>query len=317
MKKITLSLIAMMIAMVSFAQDVLVATLTHDGETTMFYGYDAFEKANAAAENGDIINLSPGAFQPATITKAITLRGTGIDEPNHTVIQDVTYLEIPETEGYLDIEGCEFIFMYTRTPLTNARFNKTIIRRFDDSWNWQHPLTNCTFTNCKLTEAIGLASNSSVAFFNCFINNLEAIDISSTTKILNCVMHTDYGNNISATIANSIIIDKGNDYRNNAVLTNCVVISDRNEEALSSAASAQNCKIATLDIFKESDLLQDMTDEAKAQYLGLDGTPVGMYGGAYPFNTTPSYPRITKFVVDGKVNEQGKLNVNIEVKNPE
>lgn len=317
MKKIALTLIAMMVAMFSFAQDVLVATLTHDGETTMFYGVDAFVKAHDAAVNGDIINLSPGNFDPTTITKAVTVRGTGIDEPNHTFITGYTYVRIPEeTEEYLEIEGCEFMLMIVAERLKNARFFKSIFREFD-AYSYVVPINNITFTNCKIAERMRLDSYSSVAFFNCFINNYHTRDISSTTKILNCVMHTDYGDNISATIANSIIIDKGNNYLNSAVLTNCAVISDRNEEALSSAASAQDCKIATLDIFKESDMLQDMTDEAKAQYLGLDGTPVGMYGGAYPFNTTPSYPRITNFVVDGKVNEQGKLNVNIEVTNPE
>lgn len=315
MKKTALSLIAMMVAMFSFAQQVLVATLTHDGETTMFYGVDAFAKAHEAAENGDIINLSPGNFDPTTITKAVTIRGTGIDEPNHTFI-GFCHVAIPETEEYLNIEGCEFIQLRINSPLKNARFFKSIIRVFD-TYYYGKSINNCTFTNCKIAEYMDLYSNSSVAFFNCFINNYSTIDISSTTKILNCVVHSDYGSTFTADIANSIIIDKGNNYLNSAVLANCAVILVNKDDAFSSAASAQNCKIATFDIFKDSDFFNDLTDEAKAQYLGLDGTPVGMYGGSYPFNTTPSYPRITKFVVDGKVNDEGKLNVDIEIANPE
>lgn len=327
MKKIALSLIAMMVAMFSFAQQVLVATLTHDGETTMFYGVEAFAKAHEAAENGDIINLSPGNFDPTTITKAVTIRGTGIDEPNHTFIMNETYVSIPEdTEDYLDIEGCEFNSLNVRSHLNNVRFSKTIIRELDTDNHYYvyYELNNCTFINCKITGRMRISNeNSSVSFFNCYIRNLETA-FNSNTNILNCVLRKSYDNSfsnyISATIANTIIYEEENqpiDYTLRSVLSNCVAISYRNEEAFSHASSVQNCKVVDFDIFKDSDLLNDLTDDAKSQYLGLDGTPVGMYGGAYPFNTTPSYPRITNFVVDGKVNDEGKLKVNIEVTNPE
>lgn len=77
--------------------------------------------------------------------------------------------------------------------------------------------------------------------------------------------------------------------------------------------AGSNNKTAAKTIFIDSDPLKDLTDEAKAQYKGSDGTQVGMYGGTLPFNTTPSYPQITKMNVAKKTTADGKLSVEIEV----
>ena len=58
----------------------------------------------------------------------------------------------------------------------------------------------------------------------------------------------------------------------------------------------------------------ELTDAAKAKYLGSDGTQVGIYGGMLPYNTTPSNPQITKCKVASKSTADGKLSVDIEVK---
>ena len=57
----------------------------------------------------------------------------------------------------------------------------------------------------------------------------------------------------------------------------------------------------------------ELTDEAKTTFLGTDGTEVGMYGGVLPYNSTPSYPQITKVNVANKTTADGKLSVEIEV----
>ena len=58
----------------------------------------------------------------------------------------------------------------------------------------------------------------------------------------------------------------------------------------------------------------ELTETAKATYLGTDGTQVGIYGGMLPFDTTPSNPRITKCNVAAKSTADCKLSVDIEVK---
>ena len=57
----------------------------------------------------------------------------------------------------------------------------------------------------------------------------------------------------------------------------------------------------------------ELTDAAKTQYLGTDGTEVGIYGGNLPFDPTPSNPQITKCNVAAKSTADGKLSVDIEV----
>ena len=66
MKKILLSFVAFVSAVVSYAQQ-LVATLTHGEDVSMFYGAYAYRDAMAAAVDGDVINLSGGGFQALVI----------------------------------------------------------------------------------------------------------------------------------------------------------------------------------------------------------------------------------------------------------
>ena len=58
----------------------------------------------------------------------------------------------------------------------------------------------------------------------------------------------------------------------------------------------------------------ELTETAKTTYLGTDNEQIGLYGGLQPYNSTPSYPLITKMEVGEKTNETGQLSVKIEVK---
>ena len=95
MKKLLLSVVAMLIASTNFAQNTVVASLSHGTETTIFYGSNALKDAVAAAESGDVINLSAGTFYASDISKGITLRGTGIDIDEPTYIVNDFVIEIP------------------------------------------------------------------------------------------------------------------------------------------------------------------------------------------------------------------------------
>jgi hypothetical protein len=57
----------------------------------------------------------------------------------------------------------------------------------------------------------------------------------------------------------------------------------------------------------------ELTEEAKTTYLGTDGTEIGLYGGLLPYNTTPSYPLISKMEVEKQTTPEGQLGVTIEV----
>lgn len=60
----------------------------------------------------------------------------------------------------------------------------------------------------------------------------------------------------------------------------------------------------------------ELTDEAKATYIGSDGTQVGLHGGI-GFDLVPSTLQITKCEVAPRSTKDGKLSVKIEVGIPE
>ncbi len=62
--------------------------------------------------------------------------------------------------------------------------------------------------------------------------------------------------------------------------------------------------------------LYELTDEAKAAYIGSDGTQIGIYGGM-GFDLVPSTLQITKCEVSPKATKEGKISVSIEVGIPE
>ena len=59
------------------ADEVLTATLQHNGQMTPFFGDSAFYYANRMAQDGDTITLSDGTFKADTIFRSIRLVGTG------------------------------------------------------------------------------------------------------------------------------------------------------------------------------------------------------------------------------------------------
>lgn len=62
--------------------------------------------------------------------------------------------------------------------------------------------------------------------------------------------------------------------------------------------------------------LYELTDEAKAMYIGSDGTQIGLYGGM-GFDLVPSTLQITKCEVSPRSTKDGKISVSIEVGIPE
>lgn len=55
-----------------------------------------------------------------------------------------------------------------------------------------------------------------------------------------------------------------------------------------------------------------LTAEASQTYVGTNGSEVGIYGGTYPYDTTPDYPMVRTLDVMG-THKDGKLNVEINV----
>lgn len=309
-----MAVVTMAVCSVSaFAQNTLVATLTHGDEIRMFYGTNALQQACSAATHGDVINLSGGNFQSTKITKAVAVRGTGIHDANPTYIVNDFDVEIPaNVTEKLSFEGCRITNTMTiKGTLSNAYFLKNSLARVS-VFSSNGKMDNGMFVNCDvygmslygqstaqiINSYVEHFSNSGklASFVNCVINTNGYAHLYKCCQFVNCIMYGMSGGYFPSTCS----------------AMNCVDVSGY-KNALNNISLKENCSYAGMDIFQESNVWNDLTDEAKAKYLGIDGTPVGKFGGMIPYNMTPSYPQITKMNVAAKTTADGKLSVEIGV----
>ena len=337
MKKLFVSLVAAIVATTAcFGQSSLLATLSHEGTISTFYGAGALRAAHAAAADGDIITLSSGSFVSTDITKGITLRGAGMEvnsevhgEP--TIISGDFSINIPEeTTERLTIEGIYHnATIGVSKRLENATFLKNRFRIFAS--NQDETIKNATFIHCRISERLSLMADCSAACVNCIIMN-PSTDSQSTSNFecVNCVL------------------DKGSNWNNfhSSSLKNCILIAT-DEHAIPETCTIYNCLAlsngCSVPIFKNvpnttnvalnlrevnqffksgnstynDNEKYELPEEAQSQYLGTNGTQVGIYGGTLPFSSTPTNPQITKCNVAAKSTADGKLSVDIEVSSVE
>ena len=321
------------------AQSSMLATLNHEGTVSTFYGETALREAHTAAAHGDIITLSSGTFVPVDITKAITLRGAGMEvntnsgtEP--TVISGDFTIQIADTVNQrLVIEGVYNNHnIYYDGTLNNAMFLKSRFMRF--TYRTNGAIKYASFIHCKIANLFNLNANSSASCVNCAIEDPGTIDASTSNfEFMNCVIKFNDNNTVhvnSSSYRNCLIISTGgwNNYHPNGIIPsscsayNCLGFNI--PSTFQSIPNTTNTYISDIkEVFKtytgeslnklDSENFE-LTDAAKTKYLGTDGTQVGIHGGMLPFDSTPSNPQITKCNVASKSTADGKLSVDIEVK---
>lgn len=319
MKRLVLSLFALVCATVSFAQQNLVATLTHGDEVSMFYGTYAYRDAMNAAVDGDLINLSGGSFKACNITKAVAIRGAGVEAALPTFIVNEFEIQIPTTTTErLTMEGLRLPSMVIRDTLQNAYFIKCNIAKvyaYKNSVNINSQFFDCIISQIDLNLTSGSNTSSSMLLINCLLLKYECNKSTHTTNFINCVI---VGGNTQSklfccSLLNCILVNTGSatGLPSDASATNCLAVGKNCFGSI--LAGVNNKYTAELAVFTDSDYTKELNDEAKAEFLGTDGTQVGMYGGPMPFSLTPTYPQITKMEVAPKTTADGKLSVNIEV----
>ena len=330
MKKLFVSLVALVMATMSYAQSSTLATLSHNGNISTFYGASALKDAYNAAANGDVITLSSGTFNAVDIAKGLTIRGAGmgidsLSNSEPTVITGDFKINIPSTvTKRLTLEGIYHNHAITvASAFKNGTFLKDRFNRIYYSSNGT--VTNLTMIHCKVAEYVQLPENSSVSFVNCVVNGTYGS--SSVWDFINCVVNmwnSHYSAyNASSSFKNCILVFGGNgNYLSSSVVAyNCVAIGSSN--AFQNIPNTTNVVKNYTDVFKtykgtyNDDETFELTETAKTKFKGLDGTQVGIYGGNMPFSATPSNPQITKCNVAGKSTADGKLSVDIEVNGAE
>lgn len=313
------------------AQSSVIATLFHEGEVSIFSGSTALRQAHAAATHGDVITLSGGSFMSVDITKAVTIRGAGMEmsetQAMPTIITgDFTINVTDSVSQRLIIEG---IFHNQDLRYENVPSNSLFLKCRLKSLNYQNgssKMPNASFIHCKITERLSVdGTESTASIINCVIRRLAVPNSSCGIEAYNSlVMISSYDWIKNCVFNNCILLKSQSDYMTNFMAYNCIGYSDAGNDIFVDIPNSTNIMIDDLStVFKtyqgqDTDKLDsekfELTDEAKSKYIGTDGTQVGIYGGSLPFDPTTTNPQIVKCNVAGKSTADGKLSVDIEVK---
>ena len=297
-----------------------VATLQHGEDISVYYGANAFVEAHEAAQTGDIITLSSGTFTPTDITKAITLRGAGcaidtVTDTQPTIFSNSITLNVTDTENFLTVEGIKFAsYMYFGT-LNSPKFNRCNFSTIQYSYSYYQYMSNAQFVNC-IINYFYYTYVTNPTFVNCVVWNHVSSQSNSTPLFYNSIMKCP---SFAFSAINSIVCD--NSLGSNCSCTNCIGIYQYGDPF--TYCSATGCiTYSSYDevfesftggyslSFEESFALKD---EIATGFLGTDGTQVGIYGGTMPYSSRPFYMAPARYNVSNKSNNEGKLNVEIEV----
>lgn len=306
------------------AQDIQLVTVQHGSEMQAFYGPDGFKNAMAAAQKGDVISLSGGNFNSATIDKAVTIQGAGYvqDMKNNRYktlfIGDVN-INLPEGESGLYIEGiCTY-----------------------NNFNIQGNVSSMSIVRCLMTNNVEVKSESNnLTFLHCRINYLKLTGVSHSALVRNCAIEYFYGSNSNAedgvaencvfcsncysnvihfTFKNSVICDIHNlQSASNSFYYNslCNYYGYFNWDTSKEGNTFENISNYKTKYFGDNNVNYQsaltLTEEGK-KIKGQDGTEVGIHGGSMPFTDVPSTPQITQKTVAPQSDANGKLAVKFVI----
>ncbi len=316
--------------MSSFAQTSMMATLNHEGTISTFYGVNALKQAHAAAVSGDVITLSSGTFLSTDITKAVTIRGAGMDVSKaYDIVNEPTVLggdfniKIPaEDTGRLTLEG---IFhngniCFYEGQVKNALFLKSRFKNISKSGSCK--VQDLTVLNCRISDRINLGDGNSAQFLNSVVRDFD----SGYMSFSHCVILNSYriGNNGNEYKSCIICHESGYEYQvsSSSSAYNNLFISDKADK-LNNISNNTNLRVPTSDErfaylrgYNDSKDYK-LTDQNRDVLKATDGGEIGIYGGSLPYSAIPTNPQITKFNVASKTTADGKLSVDIEVKSGE
>lgn len=326
------------------AQSSVIATLFHDGDIKTFYGTGALRSAHSAAVHGDVITLSSGSFTATDITKAVTLRGAGMEYDSISVTEPTIILgdfsiqiasDSTLQNNNLVMEGIYHNSDGTITvkgSLNNPQFVKCRLWDIICSSGYGGSMKYANFINCVIADEVYFYTAGSATFVNCYVHDFTQYEAGSSHEFQNCVVVESQLAKISNTVFRNCFLyattttyaPSNNILPSTSPAYNCVALSKNSLNVFANQSNTTNTQVSSFsDVFKTwtgSSLSNfkterlELTDAAKTKYLGSDGTQIGIYGGSIPFDPRPSNPQITKLNVASKSTADGKLSVDIEVK---
>ena len=319
-----------------------VAVLTHDGTSKTFNGYTALQDAYAASA-GDLITLSSGTFASiATIEKALTIRGAGMEydsiyHTQATILEGDFTLALPDTEtGRFQLEGIyhggTIFYNYVQK---NPQFIKCRLGSITGTsytvlgTDYSSQIVNANFFHCRISADLICYANSSISAINSFINH--PVSYSETTSVFslqNCVIQPYHYTNLSglggylynSTVINCIFAEiysgKNLYWDNNTAFINCLLPSRYAPETSRSTYQTYEKIQVVFDTYTGTYTdAEDFTmrDEMKVLYCDENGSELGMYGGSFPYSPRVAGPHLSLFNVAPHSTTDGKLRVRLQV----
>ena len=355
MKKYFLSVVAIVYATTFFAQvqsDIRTATLIHGDQTTVYYGAGAFGDAyNAAAEEGEVIVLSPGEFGGSTyyIRKSITIYGSGYetDPISGSAPTVMTAIRIcPQNNSDTDEKDVD---VYPTVHVEGICFKNETMTPYApfviEGSAKGGTIENLLVRKCKISMHLGIdAATRNCRFSQCYILGIEqkgndghyrsgtSYYPQKQLTFENCWIGTTFGGSLENTIHYDHCIIANGALYSYAHFSNCIINSH-----LADNCTANNCIFASSTIGNDVSgsnnwtgvALDDIFEDANKgfnysadnnfklkfphAYIGTDGTEVGINGGVSPFNRISPIPRILSSDIDITTSQDGKLKVSIHV----
>ena len=322
----------------------VVATLTHGSTITTFSGGNALRDAHDAATDGDAIVLSPGTFNAVNITKAIILRGAGAealslpDSPvaasGSTYITGDMSINIESTSHTFTIEGCQFNnkVSFNKAPATSVFKTRIaeipVLSNDVASINFTHCMVFFKDSQNRLNEHTSMLNTAAFYgyYFNPFVNATNCLITGDQTntfsynnsvagggQLMNCIILFPYHSSsntfgeLSANCAAYYCLACCKKYGTYTLLSNF----------FKNSYNGTNKALNDLTMFNSNNEVPAypffMTEEAQTQYVGNDGTQIGIHGGALPMDPIPDNLLVTKCNIASKTTADGKLSVEISV----
>ncbi len=347
MKEIVFIVVSLSIFAVSaFGQNRVI--LESNGISKVFGGSNAFQDAYEVAVNGDIIYLPGMQFTPpAAIDKSITLYGAGY-HADHTQATGLTKLTRNVLTIGVNAAGSHFegIYFDGNVSFANARIDNVIIKRCYIGGNLTlNGLAEDFSENIKISENIITGSFNGIRTANLVFNN--NIIINNTYDIFinlsnNAWIHNNIivgrGLLVTSNWTSRFVIRNisGSLFENNIIYnthTSSYTFTEVSNNTFNNNVFSydptgdetnnwsDNFTGVTIEEMFENYTGHAYSFEADyklvnpAIFIGTTGNQVGIYGGLQPFkaNTRPSNPQIINKNIANSTNEEGKLEVEIEV----
>ena len=321
--------------------------LESNGVSSAFAGATAFQQAYEAATDGDVIYL-PGMqyTQPGPISKRITIYGTGY-HPEHTQATGITKISgnfsIAAGAAGSHFEGIWFI---DNVSFAAARIDDVVIKRCYFAGNLTlSGLVDDLSENIRISENVingsfnGNRTANLIFNNNIIINNTHDMfmNIGNNAWIYNNIIigrgllvtstwtsRFMMRNITESLFENNIIFNTHtasytySDASNNTFNNNVFSYNPTNDET--NTWSGNYTDFVIPDIFVNYtgvafSFEADYNLENPESFPGTIGGQAGIYGGLQPFkaNTRPFNPQILNFTISNSTDEEGKLDVDIEV----